>query len=460
MTKLATIILAAGKGTRLKSDRVKVLHPLLGKPMLSYAVEASLNGLKAEKTVIVVGHQGEQVQNLFSKHQVTFVSQEPQLGSGHAVLCAESALSGYKGTVLVLCGDVPLVRVETLEALVAFHRRERATLTIGTTRVSDPVGYGRILRRKGAYVEKIVEEKDASPGELDIDEINTGLYCVETPFLFDALKRVRADNRQGEYYLTDIVEIGCHDERKILAFETQDSDQFLGINTRVDLAQAHEILRKRYLERWMLEGVTIVDPATAYIEATVTLGRDTVIHPNCAIQGKTAIGRRCTIGPNCLIADAQLGDDVTIKAFSAIEESRIEKGAVVGPFSRLRPQTQILENAKVGNFVEVKKSVIGRGAKANHLAYIGDTTLGERTNIGAGTITCNYDGITKHPTIIGDEVFVGSNTELIAPVRIGDRAVIGAGSTITRDVPEGSLAVSRSKQSNIPQWQARRRKKK
>jgi bifunctional UDP-N-acetylglucosamine pyrophosphorylase/glucosamine-1-phosphate N-acetyltransferase len=444
----------------MKSDLTKVLHPLLGRPMLSYAVEASLNGLKSEKTVVVVGHQGEQVQNLFSEHGLTFVSQKPQLGSGHAVLCAESALSGYEGTVLILCGDVPLVHVETLEALVTFHQREGATLTIGTTRVSDPVGYGRIMRGKGAHVKRIVEEEDASPAELDIDEINTGLYCVESPFLFDTLKRVRADNRQGEYYLTDIVEIGRRTQTKTLAFEIQDSDQFLGINTRADLARAHEILRKRYLDQWMLEGVTILDPATAYIEATVTLGRDTVIHPNCAIQGKTAIGRRCIIGPNCLIADAQLGDDVTIKAFSAIEESRIEKGAVVGPFSHLRPQTQILENAKVGNFVEVKKSVIGRGAKANHLAYIGDTTLGERTNIGAGTITCNYDGMTKHPTIIGDEVFVGSNTELIAPVRIGDRAVIGAGSTITRDVPEGSLAVSRSKQSNISRWQARRRKKK
>ena len=459
MTELATIILAAGKGTRMKSDLVKVLHPLLGRPMVAYAVETSLGGLEAEKTVIVVGHQGEKVQKALPDDRLTFVSQHPQLGSGHAVLCARDAFQDYDGTILVLSGDVPLVQTETLKALVAFHRQERATLTIGTTRLPDPTGYGRIVRRDGAWVERIIEERDASPEERDIDEINTGLYCVEASFLFDALCRVGADNTQGEYYLTDIVEIGCQDGQKMLAYEIQDSQQLLGINTRIDLAQAHQILRKRCLDRWMLEGVTITDPATTYIETPVTIGQDTMIYPNTTIRGKTTIGRCCTIGPNCLIADSELGDDVTVKAFSTIEESHIKRGAVIGPFSRLRPQSQILENAKVGNFVEIKKSVIGRESKANHLAYIGDTTLGERTNIGAGTITCNYDGAAKHPTIIGDEVFVGSNTELVAPVRIGDRAVIGAGSTITRDVPEGSLAVSRTKQSNIHRWQERRRKK-
>jgi bifunctional UDP-N-acetylglucosamine pyrophosphorylase/glucosamine-1-phosphate N-acetyltransferase len=460
MIKLATIILAAGKGTRMKSDLVKVLHPLMGRPMLAYAVDTSLEGLKAGKTVVVVGHHGEKVQKALSEDRLTFVSQHPQLGSGHAVLCARDAFRDYEGTILILSGDVPLVRGETLKALASFHQRQKATLTIGTTRLPDPTGYGRIVRGEGAWIERIIEERDASPEECDIDEINTGLYCVEAPFLFDALKRVGADNQQREYYLTDIVEIGCHDGRKVLAFEIQDSEQLLGINTRIDLAQAHQILRKRCLDRWMLAGVTITDPATTYIETPVTVGQDTMIYPNSTIQGKTMIGRRCIIGPNCLIADSELGDDVTVKAFSTIEESQIKRGAVIGPFSRLRPQSQILENAKVGNFVEIKKSVIGRESKANHLAYIGDTTLGERTNIGAGTITCNYDGTTKHPTIIGNEVFVGSNTELIAPVRIGDRAVIGAGSTITRDVPEGSLAVSRTKQSNINRWQKRRPKKK
>lgn len=460
MTRLATIILAAGKGKRMKSSLVKVLHPIMGRPMLSYPIEVSLRGLRAEKTVVVVGYQAERVQEAFSENRLIFVSQHPQLGSGHAVLCTEEVFRGYDGTILILCGDVPLVQVDTLTELVAFHRREGATLTVVTTRLPDPRGYGRVVRREGKHVERIVEEKDASPLERKIDEINTGLYCVEAPFLFASLKRVKADNRQGEYYLTDIVEIGREEQKKILAFQVPDLNQFLGINTRVDLARGHEILRKRYLQMWMLDGVTIVDPDTAFIEANVTMGQDTVIHSNCVIQGRTSIGNRCVIGPNCLIASSQIEDEVTIRAFSVVEESQIARGAVIGPFSRLRPQTQILENARVGNFVEIKKSVVGKGSKANHLAYIGDATLGEKSNIGAGTIFCNYDGFEKHPTIIGNGVFVGSNTELIAPVKIGNHAVIGAGSTITRDVPEESLAVSRIKQKNIKRWEKKKRRKK
>jgi bifunctional UDP-N-acetylglucosamine pyrophosphorylase/glucosamine-1-phosphate N-acetyltransferase len=305
-----------------------------------------------------------------------------------------------------------------------------------------------------------VEEGDASPVERGIHEINTGLYCVEAPFLFSALRRVSDDNSQGEYYLTDIVKIGREEQKRILAFHVSDSDQILGINTRVDLARAHEILRQRYLEKWMLDGVTIADPSTAYIEADVAIGKDTMIYSNCVIQGRTTIGSRCVIGPNCLIVGSQLGDEVTIRAFSVVEESLIAGGAVIGPFSRIRPQSEVQEDARVGNFVEIKKSVIGRGSKANHLAYIGDATLGERVNIGAGTIFCNYDGFEKHPTLVGDGVFVGSNTELIAPLKIGNHAVIGAGSTITRDVPDGALAVSRKKQRNVEGWSEKKRKKK
>ena len=460
MAKLATIILAGGKGTRMKSSLVKVLHPIMGRPMMQYPIEVALKGLRSEKTVVVVGHQAERVQKAFSQYGLIFVSQQPQLGSGHAVLCTEAVFRGYTGTVLILSGDVPLVRADTLAELVAFHRREGAALTLATMRLSDPRGYGRILRGEGNQVERIVEDEDASFPERTIDEINTGLYCVEAPFLFAALKRVQADNSQGEYYLTDIVEIGHGEQQTVLAFEVSDPDQFLGINTRVDLARCQAILRRRYLEGWMLDGVTILDPETAYIEADVTLGQDTVINSNCVIQGRTRIGRHCTIGPNCFIANSQIEDEVTVRAFSVIEESRIARGAIIGPFSRLRPHSQIQENASVGNFVEIKKSVVGKGSKANHLAYIGDATLGEEVNIGAGTIFCNYDGFDKHPTVIGNGVFVGSNTELIAPVKIGDHAVIGAGSTITKDVPGRSLSVSRTKQKTVTGWEKRRRRKK
>jgi bifunctional UDP-N-acetylglucosamine pyrophosphorylase/glucosamine-1-phosphate N-acetyltransferase len=460
MRRLATIILAAGKGTRMKSSTVKVLHPILGRPMLSYPLELSLKKLKADRTVVVVGYQAERVKQAFSEKQLTFVSQKPQLGSGHAVLSTEEAFLGYDGTILILCGDVPLVESDTLIGLVSFHQKQSADLTVLTTPLLDPSNYGRVVRRRGDHLEKIVEEKDASPQELQINEINTGLYCVEASFLFGALKQVEPDNVQGEYYLTDIVKIGHQEQRKVLAFQVSDSDQFLGVNTRGDLARGHEILRKRYLQQWMLEGVTIVDPDTAYIESEVTMGQDTVVHANCVIQGRTTIGSHCTIGPNCLISNSQIDSEVTIRPFSIIEESRIARGAVIGPFSRLRPGVQVLEDARVGNFVEIKNSVIGRGSKANHLAYIGDTTVGEKTNIGAGTITCNYDGFDKHPTFIGDEVFVGSNAELVAPVRIGNHAVVGAGSTITKDVPEGSLAVSRSGQRNVEGWRKKRRKRK
>ena len=460
MAKLATIILAAGKGTRMKSSLVKVLHPLMGRPMLSHPIEASREAFRAEKTVIVVGYQADRVMKAFSGDDLVFALQKPQRGSGHAVLCAEAAFQAYDGTVVILCGDVPLVQAETLADLVAFHRRQRATVTVVTTRLADPREYGRVVRREGLNVERIVEERDASPLERKIEEVNTGLYCVEAPFLFAALKEVEANNSQGEYYLTDIVRIGREQGRKVVAFPVPDSEEFLGINNRVDLARGHELLRRRYLQKWMLAGVTVIDPSTTYIEADVALGEDTVIHPNTSIRGRTVIGRHCALGPNCLISSSEIEDEVTIRAFSVVEEARVARGAVIGPFSRLRPETRILEDARVGNFVEVKKSTIGRGSKANHLAYVGDTTVGDGTNIGAGTITCNYDGFEKHPTIIGERVFVGSNTELVAPVTIGDRAVIGAGSTITKDVPAGALAVSRAKQLNIEGWKHRKRRKK
>ena len=457
---LATIILAAGKGTRMKSDLVKVLHPLLGVPMLSYPIELSLDGINSGKTIVVVGYQGERIRAHFTDDRLTFVDQGDPLGTGHAVLCVEKHLKGFKGTVLILYGDVPSLKEDTLRRFIDFHKGNEGVITVMTTVLEDPTGYGRIVRADEGWVQRIVEDKDASPGEMSIKEINTGIYCVESPFLFEALKQVRQDNVQGEYYLTDIVAIANGQKRKVYAFVAEHPAEVVGINTRVDLAKADEIMRSEVLTGMMLDGVTIVDPKTTYIDKPVRVGRDTVIYPNCYLQGETIIGERCILEPNTKITDSRIGSDVVIKAFSVITESTIEEGAVIGPFARLRPKTEVKRNARIGNFVEVKKSIIGEGTKANHLTYLGDTTVGKNVNIGAGTITCNYDGEKKYPTVIEDDVFVGSNTELIAPVTLKRGSSVGAGSTITRDVPDGALAISRSKQKNIRGWKQRKAKRK
>jgi bifunctional UDP-N-acetylglucosamine pyrophosphorylase/glucosamine-1-phosphate N-acetyltransferase len=457
---LATIILAAGKGTRMKSDLVKVLHPLLGVPMLSYPIELSLNGINSGKTIVVVGYQGERIRAHFTDDRLTFIDQGDPLGTGHAVLCVEKHLKGFKGTVLILYGDVPSLKEDTLRRFIDFHKGNEGVITVMTTVLEDPTGYGRIVRADEGWVQRIVEDKDASPGEMSIKEINTGIYCVESPFLFEALKQVRQDNVQGEYYLTDIVAIANGQKRKVYAFVAEHPAEVVGINTRVDLAKADEIMRSELLTGMMLDGVTIVDPKTTYIDKPVRVGRDTVIYPNCYLQGETIIGERCILEPNTKITDSRIGSDVVIKAFSVITESTIEEGAAIGPFARLRPQTEVKRNARIGNFVEVKKSIIGEGTKANHLTYLGDTTVGKNVNIGAGTITCNYDGEKKYPTVIEDDVFVGSNTELIAPVTLKRGSSVGAGSTITRNVPEGALAISRSKQKNIRGWKQRKAKRK
>jgi bifunctional UDP-N-acetylglucosamine pyrophosphorylase/glucosamine-1-phosphate N-acetyltransferase len=308
----------------------------------------------------------------------------------------------------------------------------------------------------GGVVQRIVEEKDASPPEMAIREVNAGIYCVDSPFLFEALRRVSTDNAQGEYYLTDIVAIANQQGKRAYGFAVEDPTEVMGINTRVDLAKADEILRNELLTQMMLDGVTIVDPKTTYIDKTVRVGRDTTIYPNCYLQGETIIGERCIVEPNSQITDSKISGDVVIKTSSVIAESTIEDGASIGPFARLRPGTVVKRNARIGNFVEVKKSVIGEGSKANHLTYLGDTTVGKGVNVGAGTITCNYDGKKKHPTVIEDDVFVGSNVELVAPVTVKKGSTIGAGSTITKDVPEDALAISRSKQKTIRGWKQRK----
>ena len=452
MEGIATIILAAGKGTRMKSDLVKVLHPILGLPMLSYPIDLSVNGIKAEKTIAVVGFQADRIKEKFQDPRVQFALQGEQLGTGHAVLQAIPFLKSFTGTVLILCGDVPLVKAETLHSFIdAFHEKG-SSLSVLTTVVEQPFGYGRILRSEEGWLERIVEEKDATEEERLIREINTGIYCVKASLLIQELREIGQKNVQGEYYLTDLVEIARKKGLRCSAHWVADAVEVMGINTRVDLAVANEVLRQEKLKELMLSGVTVVDPKTTYVDRTVEVGRDTVLYPNCTLQGTTRIGERCVIESNSKISDSIIADEVTIRSNSVITESKIEEGASIGPFAHLRPLSEVKTKAKIGNFVEVKKSVIGRGSKANHLTYIGDSMVGEEVNIGAGTITCNYDGFEKHPTIIGDRVFVGSNVELVAPVKVGDRSSIGAGTTVTKDVPEGALAISRVKQKNIKGW--------
>jgi bifunctional UDP-N-acetylglucosamine pyrophosphorylase/glucosamine-1-phosphate N-acetyltransferase len=446
----------------MKSDLVKVLHPILGLPMLSYSIELSLKDLKAEKTVVVVGHQADRIQEMFKDSKVEFAVQKEQLGTGHAVLQAVPFLRSFKGTVLILCGDVPLVKIETLDSFIDTYRENDSTLSVLTAVVGNPFGYGRIIRDAEGWLEKIVEEKDASEEERMIREINTGIFCVRAPFLIGGLREIGKENAQGEYYLTDLVEIAKKKSLRCSAHIAADPGEVMGINTRVDLALANGVLQQEKLRNLMLSGVTIVDPRTTYVDQTVEVGKDTILHPGCHLQGWTKIGERCVIEPSSKISDSILENDVTIRPNSVITESRIEEGAIIGPFAHLRPLSEIKKKAKIGNFVEVKKSVIGKGSKANHLAYIGDSLLGEGVNIGAGTIFCNYDGFEKHQTIIGDRVFVGSNVELVAPVKVGSGSSIGAGTTVTKDVPEGALAISRVKQKNIKGWSKKiehRRKK-
>jgi bifunctional UDP-N-acetylglucosamine pyrophosphorylase/glucosamine-1-phosphate N-acetyltransferase len=396
--------------------------------------------------VAVVGFQRELVRQRFSAPDVIFVDQEEQLGTGHAVSVASQALKGFQGSALIICADVPLLTEGTLQRFLKFHEDNRATLSVLTTVPESPHGYGRIVRGEGGQLLGIIEEKDLQPGEEKIKEINTGIYCVEAEFLFSALPYLSDRNAQREFYLTDIVEKAGSLGKKTIAYLTADSVEVMGINTRVDLARANQILRQKIAERHMLEGVTLIDPQTTYIDRGVEIGKDTMIYPNCYLLGNTSLGEGCVVEPGCKITDSRVGNFVTIRASSVVSESVMEDRVEVGPFAHLRPKNLLREGSKIGNFVEVKKSVIGKGTKANHLSYIGDATVGEKVNIGAGTITCNYDGHKKHPTIIEDEVFVGSNTELVAPIKIGRGAIIGAGSTITKEVPPETLAISRAKQ--------------
>ena len=455
--KLAAVILAAGQGTRMKSQLPKVLHPVAGRPMLSHVVKTA-RSLGATPIVPVIGHGAEQVRQVLAEEPLTFALQEEQLGTGHALLCAEASLKGFTGDLLLLCGDVPLLRETTLRELLQQHQKTAASVTILTAQMQDPTGYGRIIRGENG-VERIVEEKDASRSERQVDEINTGIYVFRAPEVFEFLRGLDNSNAQGEYYLTDIVAAARKAGERIEALLIEYAAEAMGINDRVQLAEAGAIMRQRINEAHQRAGVTLVDPATTYIEPDVVIGADTLLHPNVHLRGKTTIGSGCEIEPGVVVTDCSIADQVHLKPGSVLSESSLGDSCAVGPMAHLRPGTVLNGNNKIGNFVEIKKAVFGEKSQASHLTYIGDASLGKNVNIGCGTITCNYDGVNKHQTTIGDDVFVGSDTQFVAPVTIGRGSLIGAGSTITKDVPEDALAITRAEQKNVAGWAIRNRQK-
>jgi bifunctional UDP-N-acetylglucosamine pyrophosphorylase / glucosamine-1-phosphate N-acetyltransferase len=431
----------------MRSGLPKVLHPLLGRPMVSYPVELSL-GLGVKRVLVVIGAQGEAVKQVLAGRPVEFVVQADPRGTAHAVLQAEPALAGFGGTVLVLSGDTPLLTEPTLGGFLAAHHAARAVATVLSARVGDPAGYGRIIRNRRGTLTRIVEEVEATAKEKGVHEVNAGCYAFAGPAVFAALKMVPASPAKGEFFLPKVVEAFLRRGRRVRSFQAPDPTEILGVNSRAELAIAAAILRRRVHERLMTAGVTLLDPAATYIDATVEVGPDTVIYPGVILEGATKIGRGCVIYGHCRLQDTQVADEVTILDGSVIRESEIAEECVVGPYAHLRPQSRLRPKAKVGNFCEVKKAVIGTGSKVPHLAYVGDATIGEDVNIGAGTITCNYDGFAKHQTVIEDEVFVGSNTNLVAPVTLGRGAIIAAGSTITDTVPPDAVAFGRAPQVN------------
>ena len=446
------IILAAGKATRFKSEHSKMLHRLAGRPLGAYALETAL-ATNPERIYMVIGHEAEEVRKTLSRPGVGFIEQKEQLGTGHALMMSRRELEDVSSSsVVVLVGDAPLLKPETLQGLVEAHLRSKAAVTILATRVERPHGYGRLVRGAGGRVRAIVEEKDCSPAQKRIKDISSGILCFSRKELLQHLPQLNKRNAQKEYLLTDLVGIFNQRKLKVMAWDVEDSREVLGINDRVELAQTEKVLRLRKAEALMREGVTIVDPQSTYIDADVLVGRDSVIEPGVTLRGTTRMGEACTVQAWSTLTDSVLRDKVTVRQCCVITASEISSGGSVGPFAHLREGSLIDEGARVGNFVEVKKSRIGRGSKSLHLTYLGDASLGEKVNIGAGTVTCNYDGEAKHPTSIGDNVFIGSGSMLVAPVRIGRGAYVAAGSTITEDVPPEALALGRARQVNKEGW--------
>jgi bifunctional UDP-N-acetylglucosamine pyrophosphorylase/glucosamine-1-phosphate N-acetyltransferase len=458
MNQLGVILLAAGQGTRMKSDVPKVLHSLGGKALFLHVLQTAKR-LDPDLVAIVVGYGADAVQATCADIQINWAIQEKQLGTGHAVLCAQDKFSGFDGDILILSGDVPLLQEQTLRMMIEHQRRSHADLTFLTVQLDNPNGYGRILRDAGGMLSGIVEEKDATTEQRQISEINTGVYIVSSQFLFDALAEVKNQNQQKEYYLTDIVAIGLRVGKKVEAVQVDDVREILGINSREDLAKMEKNLRNKINQKWMLAGVTLQDPDTTYVEESVTIGRDTVIGPNTHLKGKTVIGERCQVDGTAFLTDMEIGDDVLLKFSVVMTGSRIDDGAIVGPFAHLRPGTHLGRNVHIGNFVEAKAAHVGEGTKANHLTYLGDATIGRDTNIGAGTITCNYDGFQKYKTTIGDRVQVGSDTTLVAPIAIGDDVYIATASTVRHDIPAGALVFNPREEQVRQGWTEQKRQK-
>lgn len=445
MTNRYAVVLAAGQGTRMKSKLYKVLHPVCGKPMVQHVVD-QLNTLQLNELITVVGFGAEKVQDQLGKDS-HYVVQKEQLGTGHAVLQAEDILADKEGTTVVVCGDTPLLTSETLQKLLDHHDREQAKATILTAHAEDPTGYGRVIRGGNGQVERIVEQKDASDEEQAIQEINTGTYCFDNQALFQALQNVSNDNVQGEYYLPDVIEILKSDSETISAYQTPDFSESLGVNDRVALSKAEILMKERINERHMRAGVSIIDPTNTYIGPDVKIGQDVIVYPGSVLEGETIIEEDAVIGPHSTIKDCFVGKETVIKQ-SVATDSRIGKRVQVGPFAHIRPASSLGDDVKVGNFVEVKKATFGDGSKASHLSYIGDAKVGNGVNIGCGTITVNYDGQNKHLTTIEDDAFIGCNSNLIAPVKVGKGAYVAAGSTINEDVPAEALSIARSRQTN------------
>jgi bifunctional UDP-N-acetylglucosamine pyrophosphorylase / glucosamine-1-phosphate N-acetyltransferase len=445
------VILAAGKGTRMKSALPKVLHRVAGRPMIEHVL-ASSAALSPRSTTLVIGHQAETLEQALAPHVgVGFVIQEPQLGTAHALSVTEGALSGATGTLVLLSGDVPLLTATTLTALVDRHVETGAAATVVTAVLDRPHGYGRIVRQ-GEQIARIVEDKDATSAEKTIREINSGIYAFALTGLFDAVRGIAAENAQHEYYLPDLIAIFRQQGRSVETVTVSSPDEIRGINSRAELAAVSRIVRDNKVTELMAAGVTIEDPATTYVDSDVTVGMDTIIHPGASLEGRTTVGGGCEIHSGTRIVDSQIGERVTILNHCVVANSRIADRATVGPFAHLRSDADVRDGSKVGNFVELKHTVLGAGSKAAHLAYLGDATIGERVNIGAGTITCNYDGVKKHQTVIEDGAFVGSDSQLVAPVTIGAGAYVGTGTTVRTSVPPGALAVSAGKQRNIEGW--------
>jgi bifunctional UDP-N-acetylglucosamine pyrophosphorylase/glucosamine-1-phosphate N-acetyltransferase len=454
---VAIAIMAAGKGTRLKSKHPKVLHEVGGKPLLAHVIAAASRVLPAEDVYVIIGHEAERVREATRSTGVNFVRQEPQRGTGHALMCAAPSLSAYDH-VVVLSGDAPLIRAETISGLLQFHLQRKAAMTILSAKLEVPTGYGRILRKgKTDEVQAVVEEKSCTPAQRKLQEINSGFYAFSVKALFDNIKRLTTANAHGEYYLTDMAEVLRRAKQRVVATPVENPSEILGSNTRAELVELDRSLRREKALSLMAAGVTIFYPDTCLIDVEVEAGPDTVIEPFVQLLGHTKIGTDCRIRSYSVILNSEIGDGVLVRPGCVLENARVASGALLGPYSHLRPGSDIGEGAHVGNFVETKKVKLGRGSKANHLTYLGDAEIGAGVNVGAGTITCNYDGVHKHMTVIEDGVFVGSDSTLVAPLKLGKGSYVAAGSCITDDVPEESLALGRSRQIVKEQWAKKKR---